>query len=240
MLIVGGGSLPHPNPIAEHHHQTQNLVAPHSAWSQYTGLLVCANTPPFNKNIMEHSRTFGPNSGTLPLASASYESDEEIHVEDDEPPIKRARECSIVPHSTPKTNFSIDAIMGPMSTSSHSKSITGVRSPAMTSPLTSQPLKISLGGQRSPSPTPSCGSAASTTASKEGEKSESRRSKDSPRSSSSSSSSSGPSNNPHAHLLKNKFNCEELSKVECRLDNKELWDKFHDLGTEMIITKTGR
>lgn len=35
-------------------------------------------------------------------------------------------------------------------------------------------------------------------------------------------------------------NCEELLSTECHLETKELWDKFHDLGTEMIITKTGR
>ncbi|CAG4944287.1 unnamed protein product [Colias eurytheme] len=35
-------------------------------------------------------------------------------------------------------------------------------------------------------------------------------------------------------------NCEELLSVDCQLETKELWDKFHDLGTEMIITKTGR
>ncbi|CAG9098594.1 unnamed protein product [Plutella xylostella] len=35
-------------------------------------------------------------------------------------------------------------------------------------------------------------------------------------------------------------NCEELLAVDCQLETKELWDKFHDLGTEMIITKTGR
>ena len=28
--------------------------------------------------------------------------------------------------------------------------------------------------------------------------------------------------------------------MQCRLETKELWDKFHDLGTEMIITKSGR
>ncbi|XP_070190857.1 T-box transcription factor TBX20-like isoform X2 [Littorina saxatilis] len=33
---------------------------------------------------------------------------------------------------------------------------------------------------------------------------------------------------------------EELSGVHCRLETKELWDKFYELGTEMIITKTGR
>jgi len=31
-----------------------------------------------------------------------------------------------------------------------------------------------------------------------------------------------------------------LCGVQCQLDNKELWDKFHALGTEMIITKPGR
>ncbi|RUS75464.1 hypothetical protein EGW08_016787 [Elysia chlorotica] len=32
----------------------------------------------------------------------------------------------------------------------------------------------------------------------------------------------------------------ETTKVKCRLETKDLWDKFHELGTEMIITKTGR
>ncbi|KAK9887429.1 hypothetical protein WA026_022364 [Henosepilachna vigintioctopunctata] len=35
-------------------------------------------------------------------------------------------------------------------------------------------------------------------------------------------------------------NCDELLSVDCHLETKDLWDKFHDLGTEMIITKTGR
>ena len=34
--------------------------------------------------------------------------------------------------------------------------------------------------------------------------------------------------------------CKELASVQCRLETKDLWDKFHDLGTEMIITKSGR
>lgn len=33
---------------------------------------------------------------------------------------------------------------------------------------------------------------------------------------------------------------EEMAKISCTLETKELWDKFHDLGTEMIITKSGR
>ena len=41
-------------------------------------------------------------------------------------------------------------------------------------------------------------------------------------------------------IMKAKCNCEELMMVDCYLDTKELWDKFNDLGTEMIITKTGR
>ncbi|KAL3280568.1 hypothetical protein HHI36_003802 [Cryptolaemus montrouzieri] len=42
--------------------------------------------------------------------------------------------------------------------------------------------------------------------------------------------------------VKNKIlcNCDELLNVDCHLETKDLWDKFHDLGTEMIITKTGR
>ncbi len=32
----------------------------------------------------------------------------------------------------------------------------------------------------------------------------------------------------------------ELANIQCRLETKDLWDKFHELGTEMIITKTGR
>jgi len=31
-----------------------------------------------------------------------------------------------------------------------------------------------------------------------------------------------------------------MSTAECRLETKQLWDKFHELGTEMIITKSGR
>uniref|UniRef100_A0A4W3IZH6 T-box transcription factor TBX20 n=1 Tax=Callorhinchus milii TaxID=7868 RepID=A0A4W3IZH6_CALMI len=33
---------------------------------------------------------------------------------------------------------------------------------------------------------------------------------------------------------------EEMAKITCNLETKELWDKFHELGTEMIITKSGR
>lgn len=40
--------------------------------------------------------------------------------------------------------------------------------------------------------------------------------------------------------MESSCNCEELKYVECILETKDLWDKFHDLETEMIITKTGR
>ncbi|XP_050529118.1 T-box transcription factor TBX20-like [Daktulosphaira vitifoliae] len=40
--------------------------------------------------------------------------------------------------------------------------------------------------------------------------------------------------------LEERFNSEELRHVGCRLETKDLWDKFNELGTEMIITKTGR
>lgn len=45
---------------------------------------------------------------------------------------------------------------------------------------------------------------------------------------------------PVNHLIKPRCNCDELMAVDCQLETKELWDKFHELGTEMIITKTGR
>ena len=41
-------------------------------------------------------------------------------------------------------------------------------------------------------------------------------------------------------VMKPKCNCPELMGVDCFLETKELWDKFNELGTEMIITKTGR
>lgn len=41
-------------------------------------------------------------------------------------------------------------------------------------------------------------------------------------------------------LVKARCNCDQLLAIDCHLETKELWDKFHELGTEMIITKTGR
>ncbi|PSN37216.1 hypothetical protein C0J52_26921 [Blattella germanica] len=46
-----------------------------------------------------------------------------------------------------------------------------------------------------------------------------------------------PPKNP---LLQERFNSEELRHVVCHLETKDLWDKFNELGTEMIITKSGR
>ncbi|KAK2580768.1 hypothetical protein KPH14_011505 [Odynerus spinipes] len=42
------------------------------------------------------------------------------------------------------------------------------------------------------------------------------------------------------HRLRTSCNSDELRDVECQLETKDLWDKFNELGTEMIITKTGR
>lgn len=33
---------------------------------------------------------------------------------------------------------------------------------------------------------------------------------------------------------------EDLNRIECYLETDDLWKKFHELGTEMIITKSGR
>ncbi|KAJ8865849.1 hypothetical protein PR048_033371 [Dryococelus australis] len=46
-----------------------------------------------------------------------------------------------------------------------------------------------------------------------------------------------PAKNP---ALQERCNSEELRHVVCHLETKDLWDKFNDLGTEMIITKSGR
>lgn len=40
--------------------------------------------------------------------------------------------------------------------------------------------------------------------------------------------------------LKTSCNSDELRDVECHLETRDLWKKFNSLGTEMIITKTGR
>jgi hypothetical protein len=34
--------------------------------------------------------------------------------------------------------------------------------------------------------------------------------------------------------------CPELDVIDCHLETRDLWQKFNALGTEMIITKTGR
>ncbi|KAF8786295.1 T-box transcription factor TBX20 like protein [Argiope bruennichi] len=56
----------------------------------------------------------------------------------------------------------------------------------------------------------------------------------------SSSEGSASSANPYADTLKGRCNCQDLLRVDCVLENKDLWEKFNELGTEMIITKTGR
>jgi hypothetical protein len=50
----------------------------------------------------------------------------------------------------------------------------------------------------------------------------------------------GKAPSPLNPLLQERSNCEELRHVVCHLETKDLWDKFNELGTEMIITKTGR
>lgn len=57
---------------------------------------------------------------------------------------------------------------------------------------------------------------------------------------SSKSNKSSATPNPYTEKLKPKCNCAEMQRTECHLETKELWDKFNELGTEMIITKTGR
>lgn len=68
-------------------------------------------------------------------------------------------------------------------------------------------------------------------------KSRKKSGKKSGKSGGSGSGGSSSSSNPQ---VKPKCNCEQLQHVDCHLETKELWDKFNELGTEMIITKTGR
>lgn len=53
-------------------------------------------------------------------------------------------------------------------------------------------------------------------------------------------SSKNSTSSQRASLVKARCNCDQLLQIDCHLETKELWDKFHELGTEMIITKTGR
>lgn len=62
----------------------------------------------------------------------------------------------------------------------------------------------------------------------------------SPESTSSDSHSTHKESKASKLEMKTKGNCPELEGVDCHLETKELWEKFFDLGTEMIITKTGR
>ncbi|XP_063358347.1 T-box transcription factor TBX20-like isoform X2 [Cydia amplana] len=48
---------------------------------------------------------------------------------------------------------------------------------------------------------------------------------------------SPPPRNPQ---LAERWSSDEMRHIQCNLETKELWDKFNELGTEMIITKTGR
>ena len=40
--------------------------------------------------------------------------------------------------------------------------------------------------------------------------------------------------------ISSKSNSATLNELKCTLENKDLWDKFSEFGTEMIITRTGR
>ena len=40
--------------------------------------------------------------------------------------------------------------------------------------------------------------------------------------------------------VSSKSNSATLNELKCTLENKDLWDKFSEYGTEMIITRTGR
>ncbi|CAN8024795.1 unnamed protein product [Ixodes persulcatus] len=107
--------------------------------------------------------------------------------------------------------------------------------PTAASPAPSSEAPFSPSESRSPSPGRSTVSPAVSTQGEDGASS-----RDSGGAGTSGASSSKSSNNPYAAGLKPRCNSEDLVHVDCHLENKDLWDKFHDLGTEMIITKSGR
>ncbi|KER33014.1 hypothetical protein T265_12717, partial [Opisthorchis viverrini] len=45
---------------------------------------------------------------------------------------------------------------------------------------------------------------------------------------------------PNQMVLNRRLKQRSWSSVECHLETRELWEKFNELGTEMIITKSGR
>ncbi|KPI94734.1 T-box protein H15 [Papilio xuthus] len=138
---------------------------------------------------------------------------------------------------TRATDFSIAAIMA--------RSAAEPRSPGASSPThngvssrQSSPASLSSAASSCRSPAPDEDVEVDVEQCSDGERDASDHAAPSPAPSSELGERDTPS--PARPLPATSCNCEELLTVDCQLETKELWDKFHDLGTEMIITKTGR
>ncbi|XP_014369706.2 T-box protein H15 [Papilio machaon] len=138
---------------------------------------------------------------------------------------------------TRATDFSIAAIMA--------RSAAEPRSPGASSPThngvssrQSSPASLSSAASSCRSPAPDEDVEVDVEQCSDGERDASDHAVPSPAPSSELGERDTPS--PARPLPAISCNCEELLTVDCQLETKELWDKFHDLGTEMIITKTGR
>ena len=44
----------------------------------------------------------------------------------------------------------------------------------------------------------------------------------------------------HQRMIQGQFENQQNEKIHAELDDKSLWDSFHRIGTEMVITKNGR
>ena len=44
----------------------------------------------------------------------------------------------------------------------------------------------------------------------------------------------------HQRMIQGQFKNHQNEKIHAELDDKGLWDSFHRIGTEMVITKNGR
>jgi T-box protein 20 len=192
-------------------------------------------------------------SQTRPSTDFSIEAIMGRNAESDRPSPQLATtaESATSPQSSSKGSASIQSPVSPFINSNASplkSQCISNYSIASTSPPLSPGFESDPVSARPPSSSPSidgsrCSTAHSETTTADRPHSESPCRSPSPSPSTSSTKEGSVTNsapNPCAELLKPKCNCEDLARVECHLENKDLWDKFHELGTEMIITKTGR
>ena len=182
-------------------------------------LLLLSSCLPFLRPQQLLTFPFLPATSSSPPLSPGSENHSIIY-----PPINRTITHRRSPSPSPLSpgGESEEVDMSPSSSPTRPRSRSSLDTPRHRNKRNGHHLSIS------PAPPQSPGASSTTSSTKEG----------STTSSTATTTSNAP--NPFADGLKERCNCEELSRVECILENKDLWDKFNELGTEMIITKCGR